>query len=82
MLARRSLGTNSDKYADLAFFSARYNIFGRKAQKRLPLTADGPPLAYAKGGVKCMVTYDSLFTYTLVIIAIITLVLACKSRDK
>ena len=29
-----------------------------------------------------MVTYDGLFTYTLVIISVITLVLACKSRDK
>lgn len=29
-----------------------------------------------------MVTYENLYTYTLVIIAVITLVLACKSKDK
>ena len=29
-----------------------------------------------------MVTYENLYAYTMVIIAVITLVLACKSRDK
>lgn len=29
-----------------------------------------------------MVTYENLYTYTLVIIAVITLVLAFKSKDK
>lgn len=29
-----------------------------------------------------MVTYDSLFTYTLVIIGILTLVLGCTNRNK
>ena len=40
------------------------------------------PFAFMRKGVRCMVTYDSMFTYTLVVIAIVTLVLACKSRDK
>ena len=29
-----------------------------------------------------MVTYEELYAYSMVIIAVITLVLACKSRDK
>lgn len=29
-----------------------------------------------------MVTYENLFAYSMVIISVITLVLACKSRDK
>ena len=39
------------------------------------------PCLHKRGG-ECMVTYEALFSYTMVIISVITLVLACKSRDK
>ena len=44
-----------------------------------PLTADGH---LPRKGVSGMVTYENLYAYSMVIIAVITLVLAFKSKDR
>lgn len=48
--------------------------------KGLPLTADGLPPSVKGGGE--MVTYEALFLFTTLIVAIISLVLDCKNRNK